>query len=83
MIPRIHRAHALPHGRAVLAPLHRFVDAPLALLPSHETLILQMLQAEPIALYPGDATWEPPKPYTLVDGVAVIEICGVLVHERT
>lgn len=61
----------------------RFLNRPLALLPSHSALLLDMVQTgtAPAAFSPDSATRSDVyKPYDVIAGIAVIRIRGVLVH---
>lgn len=63
--------------------MRRFVDRPLALLPSHATLILDALQGGNLAGLALSEAIADNRPYDVVNGVAVIVVSGILVHERT
>lgn len=61
----------------------RFLNRPLALLPSHAAMLFEMIRsdAQPMALLGGPVA-EPRayKPYPVIDGVAVVSVSGCLVH---
>jgi signal peptide peptidase SppA len=76
--------------------LDRFFNAPLAILPAHSTVLLEMLRApqetsHALVDIPRveqmaqalDVRSERMRPYDLVDGVAIIPIKGILVHGCT
>lgn len=71
-----------PSAAAIAAVRQRFVDRPLAILPSRAALLFDLLQSAEMSIT-IDVPSERMKPYDVVNGVAVVPIQGVLVHERT
>lgn len=73
--------------------LDRFLNAPLALWPGHAAVVLEMLRSPgirslvdvPDAAALGQALEgrDRPRRYHLVDGVAIVPVHGILVHECT
>lgn len=59
----------------------RFLNAPLALLPAHASLLLEMLRGDVAAqITPPDGAERPERRFDVVGGVAVIPVNGCLVH---
>ena len=75
--------HIAPVSRAGLR--RRFLDRPLALLPSRAMQIAELLQNDndgwQSAAFDTMLEREESKPYDVIDGIAVIPIKGILVHE--
>lgn len=63
----------------------RFLDVPLALLSSEAEKILRAidLREAPQALQLDIEPSAPARPYDLIEGVAIVPVNGVLVHEET
>lgn len=64
------------------------LSSPLAILPSTATALLETFRSQalldpPAQAYDPSAAISEHKPYELVGGVAIIPICGVLVHEAS
>jgi signal peptide peptidase SppA len=72
-------------GAAAIAGLRqRFIDRPLAILPSRAQLILETLNSVDALTFPADqAESSAPKLYDVVNGIAVVCVHGVLVHEMS
>ncbi len=63
--------------------IERLLYSPLALLPAHALALLdriRMLDADSDRMESARAA---PRPFDVVSGVAVIPICGILVHQAT
>jgi signal peptide peptidase SppA len=72
-----------PNAAAIAAVRARFVDRPLAILPSRAELLAQALRSVDAMEDFDDFAAAPaaPKLYDVVCGVAVIGVRGILVHE--
>jgi signal peptide peptidase SppA len=72
-----------PSPAAVSAMRQRFFDRPLAILPSRAPMIVEALGAIEAMGFAADANRAARKPYDVVNGVAVIYVHGILVHEES
>lgn len=67
--------------------IERFLYRPLALLPDHAVALLERMRlVEPPAQARADGFDQrtaDQRPYDVIDGVAVVPVCGILVHQRS
>lgn len=72
-----------PSAAAMAAMRHRFIGRPLAILPSRAHVIFEALNSIEAMGFDFEAQPAARKPYEVVNGIAVICVHGILVHEMS
>lgn len=75
--------YSKPSASVIAGTRQRFIDRPLAILPSRAHMIVEALNSIGAMGVDFDAPAQARKPYDVVNGVAVIYVHGILVHEMS